>query len=379
MNHYKFVWKGKDSQGTARSEEVMAENAQVARENLTRRGWTELELVSDEIGSFSGENIEVPEWLAEEEVSPDPLTEIYEGKGYGFFAQWFEGLSESKIWILVFAACLGWGAYRDAKWAFYSGAVGLVFLIVLAPALHFLFSMTLRQYSRLNRAKVWGRWNEVLDCVERLRQAHRLTRIGVGDLELARCRAQALAALGRLDEGVAEFREFENSPKVERWLYLSQLSSIYDAAKAFDKSLECRQQAAEEKPDSSAVWIDLASSLVRGFNRPAEAREALAKAEALEITGLGKAYVPFVRGIIAWRERNFTDARKHLAEALTGLQPLSHHDLVVGLILLTKSYLCAVHRASGNLTEARKLFAETKQFLTAHREEELLRACRGGY
>lgn len=31
MNHYKFVWKGKDPQGIVRSEAVMAENAQAAR------------------------------------------------------------------------------------------------------------------------------------------------------------------------------------------------------------------------------------------------------------------------------------------------------------------------------------------------------------
>jgi tetratricopeptide (TPR) repeat protein len=378
MNQYKFIWKGKDPQGSVRSEEVMAENAQAAREELTRRGWAELELVFDEIATASGAGVEAPDWITEEGVSAQQLTEQYEGKAPGFLAQWFKGLLDSKKSLLIFGAFLAWGIYTDRKWAWIIGAIGLGFIVLLMPALHAFFSVTLRQYSRLNKAKVWGRWNEVLDCVERLRKAHRLTRIGVGDLELARCRAQALAALGRLDEGVKEFRQFENSPKVERWLYLSHLSSIYDEAKAFDKSLECRQQAAAEKPDSSAVWIDLAYGHVRGFNQPTKAREALAKAEAHEITGLGKAYVPFVRGIICWRERNFAEARKHLEEALTGLQPLAHHDLVVGLILLTKSYLCAVDGASGNLTEARRLFRETKEFLKAHREEELFQACRSG-
>jgi len=378
MSQYKYVWKGKDPRGNARSEEVMAENAQAAREELTRRGWTELELVFDDIATSAVAGVEATDWITEEGVSAQQLTDQYEGKAPGFLAQWFKGLLDSKKSLLTFGALLAWGIYTDRKWAWIIGAIGLGFIVLLMPALHAFFSVTLRQYSRLNKAKVWGRWNEVLDCVERLRKAHRLTRIGVGDLELTRCRAQALAALGRLDEGVAEFRQFENSPKVERWLYLSHLSSIYDEAKAFGKSLECRQQAAAEKPDSSAVWIDLAYSLMRGFNRPAEAREALARAEAHEITGLGKAYVPFVRGIIGWRERNFAEARKHLEEALAGLEPLSHHDLVVGLILLTKSYLCVVHGASGNRLEAKKLFRETEKFLTAHREDELLQACRSG-
>ena len=60
MNHYKFIWKGRDPQGNVRSEEVMAENAQAAREELTRRDWTELELVFDEIASASGEGVDVP-------------------------------------------------------------------------------------------------------------------------------------------------------------------------------------------------------------------------------------------------------------------------------------------------------------------------------
>jgi tetratricopeptide (TPR) repeat protein len=213
--------------------------------------------------------------------------------------------------------------------------------------------------------------------VERLRRRHRLTRIGVGDIELGRCRAQALAGLGRLDEGIREFSRLENSPQLEHWLYLSHLSGIYDAGKAYEKSLECRRQAAEEKPESSTVWIDLAYGLVRGLNRPAEAREALARAEALEITGLGKAYLPFLRGMICWREGRTAEAKQDFEQALVSLRPLAHHDLVQGLLLLTKSHLCAVHRALGNNTEAAKLFRETEKYLIAHREDELLEACGG--
>jgi type II secretory pathway component PulF len=59
MNQYKFVWKGRDPQGNVRSEEVMAENAQAAREDLTQCGWTELELVFDEIARSAGAGAEI--------------------------------------------------------------------------------------------------------------------------------------------------------------------------------------------------------------------------------------------------------------------------------------------------------------------------------
>jgi tetratricopeptide (TPR) repeat protein len=225
----------------------------------------------------------------------------------------------------------------------------------------------IQRLARLQSLKQGQRWNEAGELL---------------DDEFRRLVGEGAPAVARFSETDLLARLAQEGPTQlvrEKTLLLTTLlkeaGDLATAEGREQESRDCYLKALHLLLDV----LDLASSLVRGFNRPAEAREALAKAEALEITGLGKAYVPFVRGIIAWRERNFTDARKHLAEALTGLQPLSHHDLVVGLILLTKSYLCAVHRASGNLTEARKLFAETKQFLTAHREEELLRACRGGY
>jgi tetratricopeptide (TPR) repeat protein len=203
-----------------------------------------------------------------------------------------------------------------------------------------------------------------------------MTRLGVGDVELARNRALALPNLGRLDEALREFIRFENDPSVPHWLYLSVLAGIYDGGREFERALELRRRSAARKPDASAVWIDIAYSLVRGLNRPIEAREALARAETLEITGLGKPHLFFLRGIILWRERRPSEAKQSLAQALGGFQPLAHHDLVEGLILFTKSYLCAVLRELGDSSEAKRLFAETEQFLVAHREEELLHACR---
>lgn len=118
------------------------------------------------------------------------------------------------------------------------------------------------------------------------------------------------------------------------------LSTIYDEAQAFDKSLVCRQQAAAAKSDNSWLWIDVAHGLVWRFNRPAEAREILSKADPNELTCLAKAYLPYVRGIICWREQ----------------------DLAQGSL--------------GNINEARQLFQATERFLIADRDDELLRACR---
>ncbi len=377
-----FLWSGKDAEGRQQSERVEAENAQAAKAILASRGWTDLELIKDEVGYSEALRMEPAEWMREEfekQHTPDKEAAFFKGKDPGLLAQTWTGIKESIRPILVCAALLGWGIYSHRMWPIIIGAGGLAVCVFLTPVLHFVFAFfarSSREYSRLNKAKVWARWDEVLHCVEQLRHADRLTGAAVPEIELARCRAQALAALGRLEEGLVEFRKFEGAPKVEHWLYLSLLAGIYDAALQFEKGLELRRQAAAEKPDTSTVWIDVAYASVRGLNRPAEAREALARAEKLAITGLGKPYLFFLRGIILWRERKPTEARQQLDQALVGFQSMARHDLVEGLVLFTKSYLCAVHGELGDLPAARKLFNEVKKFLTAHREEELLKECR---
>jgi len=377
MAEYDFLWKGKDAQGNPHRTKVRAENAQSARAKLTEQGWTELELMGDEIATIAGAGVQTADWMKEEAMSAEQEAEFFEGKGPGFLAQWFGSLKDSWLALLIFGGLLAWGIRRGGWITITIGAVGLALFVLLVPVLHLFFSIPLRNYSQLNKAKVWARWDEVLECVRRLRRSHRFTRLGIGEVELTRCHAQALAALGRLQEAVTEFRSVENSPDLPRWLYLSHLSSIYDNAKAYDKSLECRTQATVEKPDSSTVWIDLAYGLVRGLNRPAEARQALARAETLEITGIGKNYLPFLRGIICWREGNFVEAKKQLELAITSFknqQP--QNDLLEGLILMSKSHLCAVNGALGHRQEAQTLFRQVEKFLTAHRENELLEACR---
>jgi tetratricopeptide (TPR) repeat protein len=378
-----FLWSGKDEKGRPVSERVEAWNAQAAKSILASRGWTELELIGDEVFNSEAIRVEPPDAVREQfEKLHTPARQaafVKTGRGFGATSQTWDTARKSIPTILISAALLAWGLYRHRTLPIVIGSLGLAVGVLLTPALHLVFSLfarTSRDYSRLNRAKVWARWDEVLECVEKLRRPDGLTGAKVPEIELARSRAQALAALGRVEEGLVEFKKFERDPKVEHWLYLTFLGGIYDTARQFEKGLEVRRQAAAEKPDAATVWIDVAYAAVRRLNRPAEAREALARAERLEISGLGKSYVFFLRGIISWREHNPAEASVELERALAGFQSMAHFDLVEGLLLLTKSYLCAAHCALGNLTEARELFAETEPFLLAHREDDLLEACR---
>lgn len=277
--------------------------------------------------------------------------------------------------MLLGALIFGLGVYNHHKWPLVIGVLWLGFLIVIFPLIHFFFSMPLHYYNRLNQAKVWSRWDEVLFCVNRLQQMHRLTRIGAGEVELTRCRAQVLAAKGQLDEGLKLFAVFENGSKIPQWNYFSFAAGICDTAKAYRRALDYRLRAVEEKDDLSALWIDLAYGYVRGLDQPAEARKALEKLDTLEVSAMGVPYLSFVRGIICWREGKFAEARSFLEKAIPGLKPYSHNPLVEGLVFLNKSYLCATCGALGDLDTARGYFRETEKFLRAGKEQELLATC----
>lgn len=387
-----FLWSGKDAEGRQRSERVNAENAQAAKAILENRGWTDLELVIDEIGHSKAIQIDpqVPRWVLREGMEEDYKRELekqrtadrqatyFKGRQPGFIAQWLTSIVQAWWLMLLSGAILAFGIYGHRTFPIILGAVLLFVLFFLHPAvvLFFkIFSQVKEDYARLNRAKVWGRWDEVLECVERLRHPDPLTGVAVPAFELDRSQAGALAALGRLHDGLAIFKKYENDPKVERWIYLSFLGTIYGSAQQFEKGLELRRQAAAEKPDASVVWIDLAYACVRRLNHTAEARQALARAEQLVVSGIGKPYLVFLRGVILWREHKAEEARDQLEKALDAFRPLAHNPLAEGLVLSTKAFLCAANSDLGNIATAKKLFREVEPFLIAHHDNELLAVC----
>lgn len=382
MGEYDFLWRGKDKNGKTRVERVRAENAQQARARLTDEGWSELELIKDDLVTSEALKVESDPCMADEENefdTPEYDAKFFEGKGPGFFSQTFGAIKDSWFMIVVSAAAFGLGYHLHKTWLMVVSALVFAFLVLATPALHvfFMFNGPSKKYHRLLRAKTWGQWDEVLVAVKVLEKPDWLTGAKIPELELVKCRAQAYAATGRLEEGVKIYSKLEHDSKIERWIYLSFLASVYDAAKSYEQGLEIRRQASVEKTDNSSVWIDLAYSCVRHLNRPVEAREYLAKAEALEIPGIGKAYLPFLRGMIFWREGKMSEGVEQLEKAVASLKPWARNPQSEGLVLLSKAYLCACYRAQGNRAKADKLFRQTESFLRANKEDELIAACKG--
>jgi tetratricopeptide (TPR) repeat protein len=375
---HSFLWSGKDSNGNKRAERVEAQNAQEAKAILTAEGWTELELIKNEIGDVVTKSRLASSQFEQPELTPDQEAAYYQGKRPGLAAEWRKSLWQCKSPIVLTLLILVLAIVRHRTISSMISGVGLIAIVFIYPVIRIYFGQTSRNFARLNRAKVDGDWKEVLECVERLRRSHRFTRIGLSEIELARNRALALAHLGQLNQALAEYTGNPQLSTIPSWLACSQLAGIYEAGSQYEKVLELRRQMTQEKPDMAAGWVDMALLLARRFNRPAEAREALDHVEKMELTPLEKGYVFYVKGVILWREGRRSEAKAQLELAEQGLQPLAAKPLVGGLILRVKSYLCIVIGELGNRTEARSLFDEVQKYLEAHKEYDLLEACRNG-
>jgi tetratricopeptide (TPR) repeat protein len=374
---HSFLWTGKDRSGRRRSERIDAENAQHAFRLLTERGWTDLQLEKNEIADVVRARMQSERQIERPPVLPDVEVARLRAGRKSLPKLWLTALWAARFPCACLLGLIGEGLVRKERSTVLIGVFGFI-----GAALYVLGSIvykrqTSRNYARLNRAKARGDWREVLRCVDRLRRSRKLTGITVTEAELARNRSLALAGLRQLDQAVQEYSRQEISPTLPLWMFNTHLAGIYEVGRQYEQGLELRLAAAAEKPDMASTWIGVASSLALRLNRPQEASDALARAEALQMNPQAKSSVRMLRGVILWRLGNPAEAKKLLEQAVSEFQARPEKEVLERTVLRARAYLCAIDRQLGNLDESRKLLRQVEPYLVAHREDELLAACRG--
>lgn len=365
-----FLWSGKTPAGQEEAEEVSAESAMEARKILEARGWTELRQHTTEIHDFVRRQIrESNPNRVEPRLTPKERLQFHQGTAPGLWSKWFDGLWQSAVTILVLAGFLGATIYDRRvpgdKFLMVIFAFLLAFTVFLYPVLRWWFRQTKRLFVRMYTAKTWQRWGEVLKCLDGLAKAQQSTNSGIGDYEMERYRATALIGLGRVDEGMAVYSaaaEKADTPQVMRHTFQA---SIHTLTKEYDKGLQCYRLALNEATDKSTVCLDMGMYLVQRFNRPQEARELLAQAEKMQLSELARVYVGYLRGVIAFRERDYPTMDKCLQETLASFEKRATAKFYIyeGSILTCQGYLAVSSAALGRTSEARKYFAQSVKYL----------------
>jgi tetratricopeptide (TPR) repeat protein len=363
-----FVWTAKNMWGDPVVREVKSATVEESKAVLLSEGCTDLVLKEDDIISATLEGFDEKSKVFGDEIvsTAEARIKARDKQNRGAVAAFFGDNAYLFVAILI----IGF-AFR-----FLEPKTAIVTAMVVIPAAAFIFwvRLPLIYYNRINKAKDWHRWDQVLKLVETSELIRRFHFIKLPKTELPRCRAQALTGMGRLSEAVYIFQFAENQPGMPGWLYKSYLSGIYGIAKQGDKVIELTLEAIAMNPNA-ALYIDLAESLLRYKRDTAQAREALAVAEGVTLTDLAAPFLHRCRGVLAYLEGDLLLAKKELSTSLEISEATRRQPFRDGMIAIVKARLCCVHAKMGDNATAKKLFAQSKDYLVATDESELLAEC----
>ena len=372
-----FILKGLNPKGRTRTTRVQAESGHEAIAALEAEGWTQLETLTDDVvASIEGsmpldDHAEI--FTAGEMVTlrtATPLRAMFVSTLAAWRAGWF--LPVIGIVMLIGRLATGRSVF---------GAVDYVIallLIFLAPILVIgvsLLSPAVRTFRAIQDAKVEARWEDVLQ----LCKANPFAALGEprATVELTTCRAQALAGLGRRDAALEEIGKLEVDPRVERWIYLSRLSIVYDALREYDAKYEVLLEASEEAPDEASVLLALVEVLACDLRKPAEARIALEALETHAISPDNRAAIAMMEGCIELEEGKFEAARTHFERSQPAFDRIARGlPEAKALVHTNQTFLAIACARTGDHERARHLYAQARPFLEAHRVDDLIGRCR---
>ena len=352
-----YLWTVKDARGAEIAEKITAPTAQLARELLEKRGYTDLQLINDDIvAEFSRGNQAIDDAPAEKRVE-------WTRKGKITFGEYVAAIAKD-VGLLALACGGGmfWRWSRGDLWGvFFFGLIIVITTIILARLRYKSYLFT-----RMLDAREWHRAEETLRLLQRLTPVMKPE-------DMSLYRSMALVWKGEVAIALADWQQHEG--KISQWLYLSHLSSLHEEAGNIDLAFALREQAIAANPNIGALYIDLAWTYLIHERDLRRAKEATEQAQILELNELAKPFLIRNRGIIALREGRFEEAEKVLSEALAFWTANKRMHLSYTNLMLTKAFLCQARAKLGKVAQARADFAEAKEWLEAAKVTPVLTAC----
>jgi tetratricopeptide (TPR) repeat protein len=359
-----YLLTGRDARGRTTTQRVDADSGdeavRIAREEL---GLDEVVLHTDDAGATVG----TPEQV-QTLISPRDFLRFRDlpPRIAGFLVLFRLIYKKTALWMILAAGFLAYRRYLERPWAWIDWAE-IAFLLspAVLAALAQLSTGVAGRYNRLIEDVAWGRWESVLEQVDGLEGS------GVLASDLAFQRANALAALGRLDEAMEVVEPYSDGEAMADWLYSGRVADVYSTARRFDDARRALEHAGELAPDNPTVLLDLARSESHRGSNPQLAREFLTRARQHALSDLLAIFAVETEGRIFLQEGRPHEAIGRLKEALEKLSAFRFASpLIGGALDIIEADLALAYAAAGDMTAAHTHAAKALPRLRA-RDEDL--------
>jgi tetratricopeptide (TPR) repeat protein len=281
---------------------VSADSAEAAAANLEGEGWSEVTLHTDDVG-------------AEVTVHPDETGALTAAdhiklrdqaqSGWGYFLFMVVFLYRQMLLIaLGSTAIVALNIFRNGRLSL-SGYLALAALAapIGIAAVISIFGKSNR-YNAMLESYAWGRWQDVLDQLPRIR--------GTGkpqiEFDLDVRQAAALAGLGRLDEGLKLIEPHEASEDVARWMYFARLTEVYSIGREFDRAIAASALALDHDPENATLLLGYAQQLLQNQQDLERAKDLIQQAEQQRLSDVLQALLPSIQGLAALNEGRYRQA-----------------------------------------------------------------------
>jgi hypothetical protein len=362
----RYLATGQTIEGKSVTEELDAGSADEAVRLMEERGYSEVELHMDDAGAHyykgtrEGTSLQPRDFLTLRNL-PRPLGRLVV----------VTRLSYQKSWILnlLCVTFLGYRRWMGAPWIMLDTLGVVVLSLPLIMALMTVVFSRSNPYQKLMDAVSWGRWEEVLDRVNR-------GGIPVSPDELAFRKASALAGLGRLEEAVQSVSQFGEGDLMPQWMYCSRLGVVYMVAKRRDEVIQLSRRAVELAPENATVLVDHGINTIVYRHDPVTARNLLANARSHALSDTVQPFALWLEGLIALEEKRPGEARELLESALEDLSRFRFASPLIGLMLdRFRAFLAIACAQSGEFEAAMRHYRQALPRLRALDDDDLIDRC----
>lgn len=362
-----YLATGRNAEGKKVTERVDARSADEAVKALRDRGYEEIVLHTDDAGALYSRQSAVAATFSPREFLmfrdlPAPLA--------GFLLVTVKGYQQGWITHLAALAVLAYRRSHVLPWGRFDtfAVIYLAFPVAWAFGAQF-FRGAAGRYKQLVEASAWGRWEEVLARADAVGG-------GVAPEEIAFRKAQALAGLGRLDDGLRLAEPFGDGVKVPAWMYWSRVAGVYATARRREDAAAAMEKALELAPENATVLIDVAKSEVWRRHNPRRARDLLARARSHAVSDALRPFATQVEGLIRLEEGHAREALTVLELAYKEMHAFRHASPLMGSILdQMHAPLAIACAASGDTEAARRHYRLARPRLLALKLDDEIMRC----